>query len=141
MKKFTESVKASEVTRDWVVVDAEGKVFGRLMTEIATLLRGKHKPYYTPNVDCGDYVIVINASKAKISKMAKLDAKEYHRHTGYFGGVKTEKLGDLLENNPEKLFKLSARGMLPKTKLGKDMLRKLKVYAGSEHPHTAQVKA
>ena len=141
MKKFTQSVNASEVTRDWVVVDAEGKVFGRLMTEIATLLRGKHKPYYTPNVDCGDYVVVINASKANVSKLSKLEAKEYHRHTGYFGGVKTEKLGDLLENNPEKLFKLSARGMLPKTKLGKDMLKKLKVYAGSEHPHTAQVKA
>ena len=141
MKKFTKSVNASEVTRDWVVVDAEGKVFGRLMTEIATLLRGKHKPYFTPNVDCGDYVVVINASKANVSKLAKLDAKEYHRHTGYFGGVKTEKLGDLLENNPEKLYKLSARGMLPKTKLGKEMLKKLKVYAGSEHPHTAQVKA
>jgi large subunit ribosomal protein L13 len=141
MAQFTKSVKSSDVKRDWVVVDAEGKVFGRLMTEIATMLRGKNKPFYTPNVDCGDYVIVINASKAKFSKLSKLEDKEYHRHTGYFGGVKTEKLGDLLEGNPEKLFKLSARGMLPKTKLGKEMLKKLKVYAGSEHPHTAQVKA
>lgn len=141
MEKFTKSVKSSDVKRDWIVVDAEGKVFGRMMTEIATILRGKNKPSYTPNVDCGDYVIVINASKAKFSKQTKLNDKEYHRHTGYFGGVKTEKLGELLENNPEKLYKLSARGMLPKTKLGKEMLKKLKVYAGGEHPHTAQVKA
>ena len=141
MAKFTKSVSSTDVKRDWVVIDAEGKVFGRLLTEIATILRGKNKPFYTPNVDCGDFVIVINASKAKISRQAKLDQKEYHRHTGYFGGVKSEKLGDLLSDNPEKLFKLATRGMLPKTKLGKDMLKKLKVYADSEHPHTAQVKA
>lgn len=141
MAKFTKSVRSSDVKRDWIVLDAEGKVFGRLVSEIATILRGKNKPFFTPNVDCGDYVIVINASKAKFSREAKLSAKEYHRHTGYFGGVKSEKLGDLLEENPEKLFKLATRGMLPKTKLGKEMLKKLKVYAESEHPHTAQVKA
>ena len=141
MGNFTKSLSASEVQREWVVVDAEGKTFGRLITEVATLLRGKHKPSYTPNVDCGDYVIVINASKARFSNAQMKMEKEYHRHTGYFGGVKSEKTGDLLVNNPEKLYKLSVRGMLPKTKLGKEMLKKLKVYSGSEHPHTAQVKA
>ena len=137
--KFTKSIKPEEVKRDWILIDAEGKTFGRVITEIATLLRGKHKPYYTPHVDCGDYVVVINASKAKISGN-KLNSKEYHRHTGYFGGVKSEKLADLLSKNPEKLFRLATRGMLPKTKLGRKMLKKLKVYAGSEHPHTAQIK-
>lgn len=138
--KFTKMVKATEVERNWVVVDAAGKTFGRLITEIATLLRGKHKPSYTPHVDCGDYVVVINASEAKVNGADKIDNKQYHRHTGYFGGVKSEKLSDLLENNPEKLYKLATRGMLPKTKLGKVMLKKLKVYKGAEHPHTAQVK-
>ena len=137
--KFTKVVKPEEVKRDWIVIDAEGKTFGRIITEIATLLRGKHKPYYTPHVDCGDYVVVINASKVNVSGN-KLQNKMYHRHTGYFGGVKSEKLEELLNKNPEKLFKLATRGMLPKTKLGRKMLKKLKVYAGSEHPHTAQVK-
>ncbi len=137
--KFTKAIKPEEVKRDWIVIDAEGKIFGRVITEIATKLRGKHKPYYTPHVDCGDYVVVINASKVNVSGN-KLQNKMYHRHTGYFGGVKSEKLEDLLKKNPEKLFKLATRGMLPKTKLGRKMLKKLKVYAGSEHPHTAQVK-
>ncbi|WP_281951557.1 50S ribosomal protein L13 [Nitrosophilus kaiyonis] len=137
--KFTRSIKPEEVKRDWIVIDAEGKTFGRVITQIATLLRGKHKPYYTPHVDCGDYVVVINASKVNVSGN-KLQNKMYHRHTGYFGGVKSEKLEELLNKNPEKLFKLATRGMLPKTKLGRKMLKKLKVYAGSEHPHTAQVK-
>ena len=141
MAKFTKSVNAKEVKRDWVVVDATGKIFGRLITEIATILRGKHKPYFTPNVDCGDFVVVINASEVVVSKGSKLEDKLYHKHTGYFGSVKSDKLGDLIKNNPEKLFKLATRGMLPKTTLGRAMLKKLKVYAGSEHPHTAQVKA
>ena len=136
--KLTKIVKADEVQRDWVVIDATGKKFGRLLTEVATLLRGKHKPSYTPNVDCGDYVIIINAEKVEVTG-TKLDTKMYHRHTGYFGGVKSDKFGDLLKNNPLKLYKLGARGMLPKSNLGKEMLKKLKVYAGSEHPHTAQV--
>jgi large subunit ribosomal protein L13 len=131
-------IKPNEVKRDWHIINAEGKTFGRVITEIATLLRGKHKPYYTPHVDCGDYVVVINASKIKVT--GSKDSKEYHRHTGYFGGVKSEKLAELREKNPEKLFKLATRGMLPKTKLGRAMLKKLKVYPGSEHPHTAQVK-
>jgi large subunit ribosomal protein L13 len=138
--KSTRMIKPNEVQREWVVVDAAGKRFGRVLTEVASLLRGKHKPYYTPHVDCGDYVIVINASKVDVSRN-KADVKMYHRHSGYFGGVKSEKLGDLLEKNPAKLFMLGTRGMLPKTKLGKVMLKKLKVYAGDEHPHTAQVKA
>jgi len=131
-------MKTEEVQRDWVVIDATGKRFGRLLTEVATLLRGKHKPSYTPNVDCGDYVIIINAEKVEVTG-TKLDTKMYHRHTGYFGGVRSDKFGDLLENNPLKLYKLGTRGMLPKSNLGKEMLKKLKVYAGSEHPHTAQV--
>ncbi len=136
--KSTRMIKPNEVQREWVVVDAAGKRFGRVLTEVASLLRGKHKPYYTPHVDCGDYVIVINASKVDISG-SKADTKMYHRHSGYFGGVKSEKLGELLKKNPAKLFMLATRGMLPKTKLGKAMLKKLKVYPGSEHPHTAQV--
>lgn len=119
---MTKVIKPNEVRRDWVVIDAEGKRFGRILTEVATLLRGKHKPYFTPNVDCGDYVIIINASKADFSGN-KLDSKLYHRHSGYFGSTKSEKLGDLLVSNPVKLYKLAVRGMLPKTTLGKDMLK------------------
>jgi len=137
--KFTKMAKANEIERDWVVIDATDKIFGRVITEVATLLRGKHKPTFTPHVDCGDYVVIINASKAKFTG-AKLEDKNYYTHSGYFGSTKTHKMSDMLENNPEKLFKLATRGMLPKTKLGKDMLKKLKVYADSEHPHTAQIK-
>ncbi len=138
--KFTKSIKPNEVKRDWVVIDATNKRFGRIITEVATILRGKNKPYFTPHVDCGDYVVIINASKADFSKkIVKLGAKKYHRHSGYFGSVKSETLGELLEKNPVKLYKLATRGMLPKTKLGKEMLKKLKVYEGNEHPHTAQV--
>ncbi|PLY05869.1 MAG: 50S ribosomal protein L13 [Arcobacter sp.] len=137
--KFTQMAKANEVQRDWIIVDATDKIFGRIITEVATILRGKHKPSFTPHVDCGDNVIIINASKAKFSG-AKLEDKNYYTHSGYFGSTKTHKMSDMLENNPEKLFKLATRGMLPKTKLGKVMLKKLKVYAGSEHPHSAQIK-
>jgi len=137
--KFTKSIKPEEVKRDWILIDAKNKTFGRLITEIATILRGKHKPYYTPHVDCGDYVVVINAEKVRFSKPSKLNEK-YYKHTGYFGHVKEETVAKLLEKNPEKLFKLATRGMLPKTKLGRKMLKKLKVYAGENHPHTAQIK-
>lgn len=137
---MTRITKPNEVKRDWIIVDAEGKRFGRLLTEVATILKGKHKPCYTPNVDCGDYVVIINASKAEFTGTNKADDKLYHRHSGYFGSTKSEKFGDLLANNPAKLYKLAVRGMLPKTTLGRAMLKKLKVYAGSEHPHTAQVK-
>jgi len=137
--KFTKMAHEADIQRDWIVVDAEGKVFGRIITEIATILRGKNKVNFTPNVDCGDYVVVINASKAKFTG-AKLESKNYFTHSGYFGSTKTHKMSDMLENNPERLYKLATRGMLPKTTLGRKILKKLKVYAGSEHPHTAQVK-
>ncbi len=137
--KFTQMAKANEIERDWIVVDATDKIFGRIITEVATILRGKNKPNFTPHVDCGDYVVIINASKAKFSGN-KLEDKNYYTHSGYFGSTKTHKMSDMLVKNPEKLYKLATRGMLPKTKLGKEMLKKLKVYAGSEHPHTAQIK-
>ncbi|QKF80800.1 50S ribosomal protein L13 [Halarcobacter ebronensis] len=137
--KFTQMAKANEIERDWIVVDATDKIFGRIITEVATLLKGKHKPSYTPHVDCGDNVIIINASKAKFSG-TKLENKNYYTHSGYFGSTKTHKMAEMLDKNPEKLYKLATRGMLPKTKLGKEMLKKLKVYAGSEHPHSAQIK-
>ena len=136
--KMTTVLKPAEVTRDWVLIDAEGKTFGRILTEVATLLRGKHKPSFTPNVDCGDYVVIINAEKAKFTGV-KLEEKEYFTHSGYFGSTKSKKLGDMLENHTEKLYMRAMRGMLPKTKLGKQMIKKMKVYAGAEHPHTAQI--
>jgi large subunit ribosomal protein L13 len=139
MKKFTQMLNSSTVEKNWVVIDAQGKIFGRVVTEIATILRGKNKPSFTPNVDCGDNVIVINASKAVFTG-SKMETKNYYTHSGYFGSTKTHKMSDMLENNPEKLFKLATRGMLPKTKLGAKILKNLKVYAGAEHPHTAQVK-
>ncbi len=137
---MTNITKPSEVKRDWVVLDAAGQRFGRLLTQAATLLRGKHKPGYTPNVDCGDYVVIVNASKAVVTGANKAEDKLYHRHSGYFGSVKSEKFGELLANKPEKLYKLAMRGMLPKTKLGREMIKKFKVYASAEHPHTAQTK-
>lgn len=135
---MTEVTKPSEVKRDWVVIDATDKRFGRMLTEVAVLLRGKHKPSYTPNVDCGDYVVIINASKAVFTGNNKGDDKLYHSYSGYFGSVKSVKFQDLLKNNPAKLYRLAVRGMLPKTKLGKAMIKKLFVYEGGEHPHTAQ---
>ena len=137
--KFTQMAKANEIERDWVVIDATDKIFGRIITEVATILRGKNKTNYTPHVDCGDNVIIINATKARFSGN-KLETKNYYTHSGYFGSTKTHKMSEMFEQNPEKLYKLATRGMLPKTKLGKVMLKKLKVYAGSEHPHTAQIK-
>ncbi|MHC3993437.1 50S ribosomal protein L13 [Thiomicrolovo sp. ZZH C-3] len=137
--KFTKIASPEQIERNWVLIDAEGKTFGRLITEVATRLRGKDKPYFTPNVDCGDFVVIINASKAKFNGAGKVANKEYFTHSGYFGSTKSVKMTELLEKNPEKLFKLATRGMLPKTKLGRAMLKKLKVYAGEEHPHTAQI--
>ncbi|MBL0721918.1 MAG: 50S ribosomal protein L13, partial [Sulfurovum sp.] len=116
--KLTSVIKPHEVQRDWVLIDAEGKTFGRILTDVATLLRGKHKPSFTPNVDCGDFVVIINAEKAKFTG-AKMDNKEYFRHSGYFGSTKSTKLSDMLEHNTEKLFRLAVRGMLPKTTLGR----------------------
>lgn len=137
--KLTSVATKDTIDREWIVLDATDKIFGRLISDAAFYLRGKHKPNYTPHIDCGDHVVIINASKVKFSHPKKME-NEYYRHTGYFGGVKSEKTEELLKKNPEKLFKLAARGMLPKTKLGKSMIKKLKVYAGGEHPHTAQMK-
>ncbi|CAA6802564.1 MAG: LSU ribosomal protein L13p (L13Ae) [uncultured Sulfurovum sp.] len=136
--KLTSVMKPHEVQRDWILIDAEGKTFGRILTDVATFLRGKHKPSFTPNVDCGDYVVIINAQKAKFTGN-KLATKEYFTHSGYFGSTKSKKLDEMLEENTEKLYRLAVRGMLPKTTLGRAMLKKLKVYAGAEHPHTAQI--
>ncbi|MDR1451346.1 MAG: 50S ribosomal protein L13 [Helicobacteraceae bacterium] len=139
MSKLTASLNSATARRDWLLIDAKDKPFGRLIGEIAVKLRGKHKPSFTPHVDCGDFIVVINASSVRLSREGKLE-KEYSRHTGWTGHVKSEKTADLLSKNPEKLFKLAARGMLPKNSLGREQLKKLKVYAGSEHPHTAQIK-
>ncbi len=135
MKTF--SAKPDEVRREWLVVDAEGKTLGRLSTEIARRLRGKHKPEFTPHVDTGDYVVVINAEKIRVTGR-KLSDKVYHRHTGYIGNLKSTSLEKLLARHPERVLQQSVKGMLPKNPLGRAMFRKLKVYAGSDHPHSAQ---
>lgn len=136
---MTKIMKKADIKREWILLDAEGKNFGRLLTQVATILRGKNKPYFTPNVDCGDFVVIINASKVSFTGANKAESKLYHRHSGYFGSTKSEKFGELLAKNSVKLYKLAVRGMLPKTTLGRAMLRKLKIYAGAEHPHTAQI--
>ena len=125
------------VERKWLVIDASGKTLGRLATEVAKLLRGKHKPTYTPFVDTGDYVIVINASEMKLSGN-KLDQKMYRYHTGYAGGLKETTYRNLMAKNPEKALEIAVKGMLPKNSLGRQMFKKLKVYAGAEHDHAAQ---
>ncbi|MGM0471854.1 MAG: 50S ribosomal protein L13 [Bacillota bacterium] len=133
----TYMAKPEEVDRDWYVVDAAGKTLGRLATKIATTLRGKHKPTYTPHVDTGDYVIVVNAGDIKLTGK-KLDQKMHHSHSEYPGGLKSISYAELLENKPEEAIKLAVKGMIPKNKLGRKMLKKLKVYASGEHPHQAQ---
>ncbi|MGO1542458.1 MAG: 50S ribosomal protein L13 [Luteimonas sp.] len=135
MKTF--SAKAETVQRDWYVVDAAGKTLGRLSSEIARRLRGKHKPVYTPHVDTGDYIVVVNAGKVAVTGN-KLADKKYFRFTGYIGNLKTESLGQALERHPERVIEHAVKGMLPKNPLGRAMYRKLKVYAGPEHPHAAQ---
>ncbi|MGB0889332.1 MAG: 50S ribosomal protein L13 [Solirubrobacterales bacterium] len=123
--------------REWVVVDAEGKTLGRLATQIADVLRGKNKPEFTPHIDTGDFVVVVNAEKIRVSGK-KLAEKVYYRHTGYPGGLRSRTLEEQLERRPEEVIRNSVKGMLPRTKLGRAQLRKLKVYAGAEHPHEAQ---
>ena len=137
ISKSTHYAKQGEVARNWVLIDAEGKVLGRLATQIAMILRGKNKPQYTPNSDCGDFVVVINADKVQLTGN-KADQKTYYRHTGYNGGLKAESFRTAMEKHPEKVIERAVRGMLPKTTLGRKQLAKLKVYAGSEHPHAAQ---
>ena len=133
----TYSPKASEITRAWHVVDADGMVLGRLCTEIARLLRGKHKPTFVPHLDSGDHVIVINASKIVLTS-GKAEREQIYRHSGYPGGIKQESYADLLARKPDDAIRRSVRGMLPKGPLGRQQLKKLKVYAGPEHPHAAQ---
>lgn len=135
MKTF--SAKAHEVQRDWYVVDASEKTLGRLASEIAHRLRGKHKAEYTPHVDTGDYIVVINAEKIRVTG-AKATDKMYHNHSGYPGGLKSLSFEKLIDKAPERVIQRAVKGMLPRNPLGRAMFKKLKVYAGSEHPHTAQ---
>jgi len=133
----TFSPKAADITRQWHVVDAEGIVLGRLATTVASVLRGKHKPIFAPHVDTGDHVVVVNASKVVLTA-GKADKKLAYRHSGYPGGLRARSYTDLLANDPEEMVRRAVRGMLPRTRLGRAQLNKLKVYAGPEHPHQAQ---
>ena len=133
----TLSAKPETVQRSWYIVDAKGKTLGRLASRIAMILRGKHKPEFTPHVDTGDYVIVINAAEVAVTGR-KIDDKMYYRHTGYPGGIREMNLKELMEKFPERAISFAIKGMLPKNSLGRAMFSKLKVYAGSEHPHAAQ---
>ncbi len=133
----TFSPKPSDVTKAWHVIDAEGLVLGRVATEVTALLRGKKKPIFAPHIDTGDHVIVINAAKIDVS-VRKLADKEYFRHSGYPGGLRTESMEHLLARHPERVIRLAVRGMLPKNRIGRAQLKKLKIYAGPEHPHAAQ---
>jgi len=133
----TYTVKPGDITRHWYVVDADGKTLGRLASRIAAILKGKHKPIYSPHVDVGDYVIVINADKIHVTGRKMLQ-KMYHHHSGYPGGLKSISLRDLLQRHPTRAIEFAVKGMLPKNRLGRRMFKKLKVYGGSDHPHQAQ---
>ena len=133
----TISAKTEDVVRDWYLVDAKDKTLGRLSTEIATRLRGEHKPIYTPHVDTGDYIVVINASKITVTGN-KMEDKMYYKHTGYIGNMKSSNLSTMMKKSPETVLMKSVRGMLPKTKLGNAMIKKLRVFSGPDHTHEAQ---
>ncbi len=133
----TPVAKNEDLQKDWYVVDLEDKVLGRMATEIARVLRGKHKAIYTPSVDTGDFVIVLNAEKVRLTGN-KLSQKMYHRHSGFTGGLTSISAGKMLEKTPEELIRKAVKGMLPKNKLGRQMFKKLKVYCGADHPHQAQ---
>ena len=137
MNNTTYSVKKDEIVRKWYIIDAEGKPLGRVATEAARLLRGKHKPTFTPNMDVGDHVIIINCSKVVLTG-DKLNQKVYRHHSGYIGGMKEISARDMINNNPEKAMMLAIKGMLPHNTLGRQSLKKLRVYAGAEHENTAQ---
>lgn len=128
---------SESVQHNWYVIDAEGQTLGRLTTRIASVLRGKHKPTFTPHVDCGDYVIVINAEKIVLTGK-KLDQKHYYKYSGYMGGLRSRTARQLLDTHPERIIEHAVKGMLPKNRLASQMIKKLRVYAGSEHPHEAQ---
>lgn len=133
----TYSAKPSDIERDWYVVDAENLVVGRLASQVATILRGKHKPQFTPHVDTGDFVVVVNAEKISVTG-SKRTEKKYYRHSGYPGGIKERTLTEMLERRPEEVIRKAVKGMLPRNRLARKQLTKLKVYAGPEHPHAAQ---
>jgi len=133
----TYSAKNEDIERNWYVVDATGLTLGRMATQIATILRGKHKPIFTPHVDCGDFVVVVNAEKIHVTGN-RLDDKMYHRHSGYPGGLTSKTLRQMLDQHPDRVIELAVKRMLPKNNLGRQMLKKLRVYAGPEHPHEAQ---
>lgn len=133
----TYSQKASEVQRDWYVIDASNQVLGRLATQVATLLRGKHKPTYTPSMDGGDFVIVVNAEKIRVTG-SKEHQKVYYRHTGYPGGLRETSYLEMRQKHPDRIIRLAVKGMLPKNRMGRKLLRKLRIYAGPDHPHAAQ---
>ncbi len=131
------SKEAAAADQRWVMIDAEGQTLGRLATRVATLLRGKHRPEWSPHVDCGDYVVIVNAEKVVLTGQ-KATQKKYFRHSGYLGHLKEVTVGQMLETHPERVIQFEVRGMLPKTKLGRAMFKKLKVYVGGSHPHEAQ---
>ena len=135
MRTFT--AKTAEIERRWYVIDADGQTLGRLASKIAPILRGKHKPTFTPHLDCGDFVIVVNVEKVHVTGR-KLDQKFYYRHSEYPGGLRSVNLRDQLERHPDRVLLSAVRGMLPKNKLGRQMIKKLKLYAGTDHPHQAQ---
>ena len=135
MRTFTG--RTEDIEREWYLVDAEGQTLGRLASRIAPILKGKHKPVYTPHLDCGDFIVVVNAEKVRVTGR-KMDQKRYHRHSGYPGGLTSVTLRDQLNKHPERVLLAAVRGMLPKNKLGRRMIKKLKVYAGESHPHQAQ---
>ena len=136
-KDITKSVKVADINKSWILVDAEGALLGRMASKVAKIIRGKHKPYYTPHLDCGDNVVVINAEKIKLSGN-KMDQKEYVRHSGYPGGRKSILAKDLLDKHPTRLIEKAVKGMLPKNKLGRSLYKNLYVYSGSEHSQVAQ---
>tara|TARA_B100000029_G_C17283899_1_gene854428 strand:+ start:63 stop:491 length:429 start_codon:yes stop_codon:yes gene_type:complete len=133
----TQSFKKSDIKESWILVDAEDKTLGRLASSLASRLKGKHRPEYTPNADLGDYVVVVNASKINVTGN-KLDQKKYHHHSGYPGGIKSKSLNEVLKSSAEDAIRMAVKGMLPKNKIGKKMLTKLKIYKDAEHPHQAQ---
>ncbi len=137
MKKYTSSAKSSDNKNKWIVINAEGQILGRLATTIASRIRGKHNPMYTPHADTGDCIVVINAEKIVLTGK-KLKDKHYYRHSGYVGGIKSISAGELLEKKPEELIRKAVKGMLPKNSLGRTLNKKLHVYAGDKHPHSSQ---
>lgn len=137
MKTYSATAKDAQESCEWFVVDAAGLTLGRLATQIATVLKGKHKPIYTPSMDCGDFVVVVNAEKIRVTGH-KLDQKLYYRYSGYPGGLSEISLRDQLTNHPERVIEAAVRGMLPKNRLGRQLIKKLKVYTGAAHPHQAQ---